>query len=624
MRMPVDQMQSLLMKLSIMGFLYYDLVNDKAIIQKRLYDYIDSNSGKKDYDVVRINSTTDNVSNARLNLETYDLNIRGVNEVFLSDSQQVYIYPDNDEITIKKGLDFVFSGNVSAGLFDFYAHDCSFEYDSFKLNIPLIDSLSFKVRSFTTDDKGNRPLIRVKSVIENLSGKLLIDNPNNKSGLKSYPKYPIFISEKESYVFYDHDPLYDRDSFAYHIYPFVIDSLDNFSTDNLIFEGYLASAGIFPDIGQPLKVQPDYSLGFVNKVPAEGYPAYAGKGQFYKEVNLSNQGLRGNGQLKYLTSMTLSDDFHFYPDTMITKLAKKFNIEPQIAKVEYPVVKADSIYQVWYPYLDTMHLRTIRRPIEMFAENALLYGDLYYSPFGLSGSGKVGFESVELASEKYIFKHHTIDADTLDFRLFAKGTDDLAVSAEKYRTHVDFETRIVEFKTNAKGSAVSFPYNNFMCYMDNIDWYMDQQEMKLYNDLGEQYANIDNMNRAQLLKLDLSGSDFVATNPQADSLSFFSMTARYDLVDYIIDAQGVKLIRVADAAIFPDSGFVKINRGGQIQTLKNAGIVADTARMYHTIENSEVAILSKNSLKGKGTYQYKDSTGVLQEFPMDTITVDSS
>ncbi|NTV83951.1 MAG: hypothetical protein HGA23_06580, partial [Bacteroidales bacterium] len=29
MRMPVDQMQSLLMKLSIMGFLYYDLVNDK-------------------------------------------------------------------------------------------------------------------------------------------------------------------------------------------------------------------------------------------------------------------------------------------------------------------------------------------------------------------------------------------------------------------------------------------------------------------------------------------------------------------------------------------------------------------------------------------------------------------
>jgi hypothetical protein len=623
MKMPVEQIQALLYKLSIMGFLYYDLVNDKAYVQDRLFDYINSNLGKRDYDVIRINSKVENTSNARLDLETFDLKIKGVDEVFLSDSQKVYIYPDNDEITLKEGLDFVFSGNVSAGLFDFYAHDCSFEYDSFKLNIPLIDSLSFKVMSFTEDAYGQNPLVRVKSVIENLSGRLLIDNPNNKSGLKSYPHYPVFISEKESFVYYDRDPLYPRAEFAYHIYPFTIDSLDNFSTDNLAFEGYLESAKIFPDIGQPLKVQQDYSLGFINKVPEDGYPAYGGKGQFYKEVNLSNRGLRGKGQLDYLTSVTLSDDFHFYPDTMITELAKKFTIQPQLAQVEYPVVNGDSIFQTWYPYLDTMHLRTIRKPIEMFEEKALLTGDLYYSPFGLSGKGNVGFESVELASQKYVFKHHTIDADTLDFKLFTKGTTDLAVSAEKYRTHVDFQTRIVQFRTNEKGSSVNFPYNNFLCYMDNIDWFMDQQEMKLYNDLGEEYANIDNMTRTQLLKLDLSGSNFVATKPEADSLSFFSKNARYDLVTYIIDAQGVKLIRVADAAIFPDSGFVKISKGGQIQPLKNAGIVADTAKQYHTIERSDVNIVSKNYFRGKGYYQYQDSTDLVQEFLIDTISVDT-
>ena len=37
---------------------------------------------------------------------------------------------------------------------------------------------------------------------------------------------------------------------------------------------------------------------------------------------------------------------------------------------------------------------------------------------------------------------------------------------------------------------------------------------------------------------------------------------------YIIDAEDVKLIRVADAAIFPDSGYVRILRGGQIERLK--------------------------------------------------------
>jgi hypothetical protein len=619
-----DQVKAMMLKLSIQGFLYYDLINDKAIIQDRLNQYIESNVGAKDYDVISINSETNNISNVTLNLENYDLLVRGVNEVFLSDSQQVYIYPENDEITIKKGLDFVFSGIVKAGLFDFYAHNCSFEYDSFKLNLPLIDSLSFQVKSFNKDDKGNQPLKRVESVIENLSGKLMIDHPTNKSGLQSFPEFPIFDSEQESFVYYDHDPLYERDSFAYHIYPFVLDSLDNFSTDNLNFDGYLVSDGIFPNIKQPLKVQADYSLGFINQVPDNGYPAYSGKGIFYDEVNLSNRGLRGNGKLKFLTSMTLSDNFHFYPDSMITVLAKKFTIDPQIAKVEYPRVGVDTVYQVWYPDLDTMHLQTIKLPFKMYEEKALLYGDLYYSSKGLYGRGEVGFESVELASERYVFRNHTLDADTLDFKLYATGTEDLAVSAKKYRTHVDFDTRIVEFKTNEKGSTVSFPYNNFVCFMDNIDWYMDQHVMKLYNDLGEKYANIDRMSRKELLKLDLSGSDFKATNPQADSLSFFSVTAQYDLLKYIIDAENVKLIRVADAAIFPDSGYVTISKGGQIQTLKNAGIIADTANLYHTIENAEANIFSRKKYEAKGIYQYHDSSNVVQQFPLEIIAVDST
>jgi len=624
MRKPVEQVKAMLLKLSIMGLLHYDLVNDKAIIQERLHEYIQAKAGNRDYDVIRINSETDNIANATLDLVNNDLVLRGVEQVFLSDSQKVFIYPENEEIVLKKGLDITFSGNVSAGLFDFYAHDCSFEYDSYKLNIPLIDSLSFSVRSFTENDRGERPLVRVKSVLENLSGKLEIDHPSNKSGLKAYPEYPIFYSEQQSFVYYDHDPLYDRSRFAYHIYPFVIDSLDNFSTDNLMFEGYLASAGIFPDIGQPLKVQDDYSLGFINYPPDDGYPVYADSGRFFDEVALSNRGLRGSGRLKYITSLTYADDFHFYPDSMITIETHRFTIDPLVAAVEYPSVRADTIYQVWYPYQDMMHLQTIRQPMKMYNGKSDLYGDLYYSSGGLSGRGKVGFENVELASEEYVFQNNTIDADTLDFKLFTAGTSDLAVSAEKYRTHVDFENRLVEFRTNEKGSTVSFPYNSYVCYMDNIDWFMDQHEMQLYNDLGEKYANLDDLSRQELLKLDLTGSDFVATNPIADSLSFFSKTARYDLIDYVIDAQGVRLIRVADAAIFPDSGFVEISRGGQIQPLVNSSIIADTANLFHTIERTEVNIQSRKNFLAKGTYQYYDSTGVLQEFPLTKISVDST
>lgn len=618
-----EQIKAMLIKLSIQGFLYYDLVNDKAIIQDRLDQYIEANAGKRDYDVIKIKSEVKNTSNATLDLVNYDLLLKGVEQVFLSDSQQVYIYPDRQEIVMKEGLDFVFSGRVEAGLFDFYAHECSFEYDSFRLNLPTIDSLSFQVKSFQKTERGDRPLRKVGSVIENLSGRLLIDFPANKSGLASFPLFPVFISEQESFVYYDHDTLYHREQFAYHIHPFTLDSLDNFTTDNLQFDGYLVSAGIFPDIKQPLKVQQDYSLGFVNRTPEDGYPAYGGKGKFYEEVRLSNAGLRGSGMLEFLTSVTLSDDFLFYPETMITDLAEEFKIAPQVARVEYPVVEADTVFQQWFPFQDTMHIATIENPFRLYEDQALLTGDLYYSSKGLFGRGNANFESVELASESFKFKHHTVDADTLDFRLLTKGTRDLAVSAEKYRTHIDLETRTVEFRTNRKGSTVSFPYNNFECYMDNVDWYMDRGEMRLYNDLGERFKGIDSMTREQLLKLDLSGSDLLATNPAMDSLSFFSVTARYDLNNYIIDAEDVKLIRVADAAIFPDNGDVRILKGGQIELLNNAAIIADTASRYHTVERAEVNVVSRKNYKAKGIYQYSGIDRQLQEFELNEIVVDS-
>ncbi len=620
MKKPVEQVKAMLFNFSSQGFVAYDFVNDKAIVKDKLYHYLDAKAGKIDYDVIGIHSKAVNESNARLNLETKDLDIRGVPMVQLSQAHRVYIFPDSNEIKVKKGLDFVFSGRVQAGPFLFFAHESSFEYDTFKLNMPFIDLIKFRVDDFGKE--GGQ--VTVQSPIADASGKLYIDAPRNKSGKTTIPDFPLFKGEKESYVYYDQDRHYDKEKFAYNVKPFNLAGLDKLQTDDIKFDGYLNTGGIFPDIDQALVVQEDYSLGFKHITPREGYEAYGGKAVFYDTIDLSNKGLRGHGRLEYLTSVTHSEDFLFYPDSMVTSIAEKFNIESQVARVEYPDVAAEEIRQVWFPAKDTMRLLTLKKPFRMFGEKSEMYGDLYYSPDGLTGSGKVNFESVELASSNYRFQHHTIDADTLDFKLFTKGTQDLAVAARKYRTHVDFEQREVEFRTNQKGSYVSFPYNNFACYMDNIDWAMDKNEMRLYNDLGTRFANIDNLTRQELLRLDMSGSDLVATNPQADSLSFFSVTARYDLQTYEIDAENVKLIRVADAAIFPDSSFVKISRGGKINTLKNAAVIADTARQYHTIERADIDITSRFRMSGKGFYQYKSGAEAVQEVPLISISVDSA
>ena len=57
--------------------------------------------------------------------------------------------------------------------------------------------MTFKVRSREADEYGEHPLIRVKSVVEDLSGDILIDHPNNKSGRKSLSEY-LFLIQKHS------------------------------------------------------------------------------------------------------------------------------------------------------------------------------------------------------------------------------------------------------------------------------------------------------------------------------------------------------------------------------------------------------------------------------------------
>ena len=128
--------------------------------------------------------------------------------------------------------------------------------------MPFVDSMNFYVRSRLPDKYGEYPLIRVRNVIEDMSGELLIDHPSNRSGKIYMPEYPIFNSKKISYVYYDksciYQDVYNRDNFFYHINPYTLKNLDKFSTDSLRFDGYLSSGGIFPDIYEPLVIMEDY------------------------------------------------------------------------------------------------------------------------------------------------------------------------------------------------------------------------------------------------------------------------------------------------------------------------------------------------------------------------------
>jgi hypothetical protein len=610
-----------LVRLSIMGFITYDAEADKVHANDKLFTYIAARAGHVDYDVIQFPSVVRGASNATINLLNYDMNIYGVREVSMSDSQNVVVYPAQQKILLKKNRDFVFAGVVHAGRFDFFGREFSFNYDKFIIDLKNVDSLRLMVQSTEQDAYGEYPLVKVKTVIEHINGDLEIDNPANKSGRKSFPSYPIFNSFKDSYAYYDKKSIqngkYPKDKFYFHLEPFTIDSLDNFSNAGLNFKGDLVSAGIFPTIKESLTLQPDYSLGFVTKTPAEGYPMYGGKGTFLSTINLSNKGLHGDGTLNYVTSVTKSNDFVFYPDST-SAIAQTYDVNQQKEKPEYPQFHGEDAKMRWIPAKDVMNVWNNKdKKFKAYNGQAEFTGRLSLNPKQLFGSGTAEFSGAKLYGVWIKFKFNEFDSDTANFDLLTSDLGAMAFSTENVNAHIDFNKRFGQFKTNGKGSILKFPVNKYICYMESFKWYMDQDQIEL----GGGDAKSKDMGRKDL---DLEGPEFISVHPKQDSLRFRAPLAVYDLKKYKITAKNVKYINVADARIFPDSGLVIVEKDAVMQTLKNSKIVANSITQYHNLYNCTVNVFARKSYAGSGYYDYVDEIKTKQTFYFSNISVDTT
>ena len=639
MHLSPDVVKAMLMKLATRGFLIYDINDDYCIAKDRVETYVLAQRGKIDYDVIRFNSRVRGIPNASLNLFNNDLVIQGVKMVFLSDSQKVFIFPKNKRVVLKKNRDFTFDGKIKAGRFDLYARNCNFDYEKFKLDLPVIDSLSFKVQAFEENQWGEKPQIRVKTVIEDLKGDILVDDPNNKSGRKNFPEYPILHSKTHSFVYYDKKSIfngvYSRDKFYYRLESFTIDSLDNFQTEGLEFKGYLASAGIFPDIDKPLKVQKDYSLGFETETGPAGLSVYGNKGRYISKISISNKGLRGAGELHYLTSVSYSDDFMFFPDSANAVL-NKYELKERTAGVEYPPVVAEDIKMHWQPYDDLMVLSDYKEdyPIRMYNMEANLNGKLLLTPKSLTGSGKISIKDAEMSAKYYKFKNKFYNTDTCDFRLKKFVDESLGMSGleegnenayitSNFKARVDFEQRKGEFEANGGQKRVDFPENMYYCFMDQFVWYMDKDETE-FSSTAKRPEGYDQLSDKEKIDVDIQGSEFVSTHPAQDSLRFVASRAIFNRRKALLHAFGVENIRVADVAVIPNKKEIKIFRKAEIEELTNAKIIANAITKYYELYNGTITIEGRKKYHGRALYDYKEETGEINNIYFTNLYVDTT
>lgn len=623
-KMDIMQAKSMIHTLAKSGLVSYNEAQGKVYVNDKLVDYAKASAKSKDYDydALILQSSSKN-NNAELDLSTNSLNVHGVEKFVLSDSQQVAIYPNQGELTVRKNRDIDFNGRINAGRFIFYATGATFKYDAFKVDLPQVDSMIFYVTKFNNPEEEHI----VYTPLHNLTGFLQIDQSDNHSGLKKVTEqYPIFTSQKDSYVYYDrkdiHNGAYVRDKFYYTIRPFVVKNMVKFVTDSLSFNGVLTSAGIFPDIEEPLKVQPDYSLGFVRKSPRTGYPAYGGKGKFTNRIDLSYRGLRAQGQVEYLTSVIESKTIYFMPDSMVS-VSDTFYVKEQGS---FPDIRNSRAMQRWYPYADSMRVSQLQNgpQFKMYHNDALLAGHTVLKPEGAYASGAITIKEGTLESLRFALQPKDMYSNVTAFTLRSDVYNNIAFYATDMKSHVDYTKRRADFVANAELGRTQLPLLQYAAYVDKFSWEMDRKELDLINSKSESSQGLEGLTlRERFAHKEQPGALFVSTNPTKDSLNFHAVRSTYLYNAGQLTCRQVFTVNSADAVIAPGGDTLHIRQGGTIDLMKHSQILASRENRYHLIYDADVLLDGARKYSGKGYIDYVDVDNKKQRIYLSSIAPDN-
>lgn len=617
------QVKHQLMVLAQLGFVYYDDEHHMITLRQKLFDYIEASIRKRDYDVIRFNSRVEGVSNAELDLHTHDLTIKGIPFIFLSDSQNVRLIPSENSIIMKKNRSFQFDGVVDAGLFRFSGHNFYFHYDSFKISMDQIDSLQMSINTGESNQYGEPILIGIDNAIESMTGELLIDEPNNKSGLERYPQYPTFTSQDKSYIYFDspdiQDGVYDRSNFYFQLEAFTIDSLDNFRPEAIKPYGTFTSAGILPPLEMQMSLRDDNSLGFFMQTPDEGVDLYGGLGKFYNDIEMSSRGLRGFGYFDFLTSTTWSDQFMMHPDSMMAR-SRDFLIRESLEEVQYPQVDNTEADMTLLAAEEQMRVERFEKTFQMFNDSIFHGGDLVLGPYGLTGSGAMAMENARFESEHFLYDARLIRSDSSGVQLRKGWDQDFPFLTNDVNFVVDLDQRMGEFAANGDQTRIEFPHNLYETNLDKITWFMDESRVEL----AQQKPLLENIVDIGIDSLRTSGPAYRSLHPGQDSLVFVAPEASYDFDSRILSTHQVPFIGVADAFIFPDSGEVVIGEDASMHLLKNARVMASQENRQHMLYGGTVAVQGALEYTGSAYYDYKDAFGNSHELYFHRIWVDTT
>ena len=578
-----------MMELSKRGYIDFNSTTGLIDIKRKAKLYVYAMQGRRgvDYDNMIMHSRTTDKANLTVALSGKDFKLEGVDKFMISDSMQVLVKPQDGKVNLKDGRNTSFGGEMRAGNFVFRGPEFVYNYDSFNVNLDVIDSIGILV---THDDGVKREL--ANNIVQT-GGTLFISDPKNKSGRRSMERYPILDAKKGGSIYFDGPEIlggaYDH-RIHFDIPPFVIDSLNDNNTDVITFDGTFKSEGIFPDFEQNISIQPDYSFGFKRQMDPNGVPLYNGKATYYNEISLNNKGIRGKGKIDYLSGSFESKDFIFYSDSVNTKGMGGEIEAGDFNGTSYPSVKMKQYEMRWMVNSDSMLLTNIKdEPFEIYDTTTQFEGTLALTEGGLDGKGKIETPRSVNISDNFNMEASKYVANNSSFIIKSDDPNTPGLSGENVKVEYDLGQRAAVVTSEVEGeNSFTLPFIEYETNISQVIWNLDQNTLVMSVD-GDS---------------DLGLGKFTSNNRRQDSLEIFASDAVYDLNEHILNLEGVPYITVANVRILPDSGKVLVRENAQIDELENATIEMNAFNKYHTLTDADINIISRNKFEGEATYQY--------------------
>jgi hypothetical protein len=604
-RYNINEVKTAMEFLSQKGMIDYDSKTGMIHVKEKAIHFMESMRGNADYDNLKIHSIASGTANATINFSKRYMTVRGVDEFNLSDSLNVVIKPDSSVITLLHDRDIKFNGTITAGNFEITGKDFTLKYDSFFINLNHIDSIRF----YVTEKDGSRRRVNNSMVgadstaaaagglagSHKTSATLFINDPGNKSGKKNIPNYPRLDATAGGVIYFDRPEVlngaYDKSVF-FVIPPFKLDSLSDADPGSINFEGTFISSGMLPTFKEKLHTMADKSLGFTHTVPPSGFQLFQGDGKLFGSINLDNAGIRSIGRIDYLAASVESQDFIFYPDSVIGKGKIGEIKEKQFGSVYFPQVTLPEFKMRWLPKQDKMNLRNLRDPFSLYKSSASLNGRLTVSKTGLSGGGTLNTRGSEVISRDFKFTSKDFGARHARFQVKTDNPDKPALGGNDIRLSFNLEKNVATISPEVEGvAAISFPYAQFKTSIPKAVWDLNTQKIVM----------------SKAPDVPLENSYFYTTKKELDSLNFNAEKAEYDIKTQQLKVSGIPYIVVADAKITPENNEVLILENAKIGQLKNTTIVLDTINGYHRLTKGVVDIISRKEFSGYATYQYVNS-----------------